>query len=58
MHDYETDYQGTVRVGDDKLNEIEVMRKECQRKGDINHSLRLEIKEKEKELKLVQEEIK
>lgn len=34
------------------------MKKEVHHKGDINHSLRLEIKDKEKEMKLVIEDIK
>jgi histidinol-phosphate/aromatic aminotransferase/cobyric acid decarboxylase-like protein len=39
------------------LTEIEVLKRDCQRKGDINHGLRIEIKDKEKELKLLNDEI-
>ena len=34
------------------------MKADCQRKGDTNHSLRLEIKDKDKELKAIKEELK
>ena len=44
-------------MGDDALTEIELLKKDCQRKGDINHGLRLDIKDKEKELKMLDDEI-
>ena len=44
-------------MGDDALTEIELLKKDCQRKDDINHGLRLDIKDKEKELKMLDDEI-
>ena len=45
-------------MGDEKLSQIEQTKQECQRKGDVNHALRLEIKDKDKELKFIKEEVK
>ena len=56
-NDLEGDLLGLKRMGDDALTEIELLKKDCQRKGDINHGLRLDIKDKEKELKMLDDEI-
>ena len=40
-----------IRVGEDKLENIEILKKEAMRKGDINSGMRMDIKDLEKEMK-------
>lgn len=41
--DYSIDHQGLLRLSDEKLEKIDHMRADIQRKTDLNHALKLDI---------------
>lgn len=43
---------------DDKLDQLETLKLESNRKGDINHALKLDIQDKEHETALIQDEVR
>ncbi|CDW77691.1 UNKNOWN [Stylonychia lemnae] len=56
--DYSVDHQGLLRMSDDKLERIEAMRADIQRKTDLNHALKLDISDQEREALKLSDEVK
>eukprot|EP00347_Sterkiella_histriomuscorum_P012525 403368242 len=56
--DLSIDQQGLHRLADDKQQQLETIKLECQRKSDITQSVSLDAKDKERELFKSQDEVK